>query len=175
MKKILLFLLLTVFSVILVAQTETIRKNLIYNGSVNFAGAVKIGGVTVTTSGAELNFVDGVTSAIQTQLDAKVKLLPDSVQHTTNFTLAASDVGKDIYCTENGPQVITIPLNFSDMTIGSTLNFYAVGTGPIIFRGAAGVHLFSELDSLASSAAGQVFGLKKRGANNYWPYGPLTD
>lgn len=31
-----------------------------------------VGGVAITASGAELNFVDGVTSAIQTQLNAKV-------------------------------------------------------------------------------------------------------
>lgn len=34
-------------------------------------GQWKIGGTAVTASAAELNFVDGVTSAIQTQLDAK--------------------------------------------------------------------------------------------------------
>lgn len=34
----------------------------------------KIGGVTILPSAAELNFVDGVTSAIQTQLDAKAAL-----------------------------------------------------------------------------------------------------
>ena len=34
--------------------------------------ALKIGGATVTTSVTELNYVDGVTSAIQTQIDAVV-------------------------------------------------------------------------------------------------------
>lgn len=34
-------------------------------------GLWKVGGVAVTASAAELNYVDGVTSAIQTQLDAK--------------------------------------------------------------------------------------------------------
>jgi hypothetical protein len=32
----------------------------------------EVGGVAITATGAELNFVDGVTSAIQTQLDVKV-------------------------------------------------------------------------------------------------------
>ena len=35
------------------------------------AGSWKVGGTAVTPTAAELNFVDGVTSAIQTQLDAK--------------------------------------------------------------------------------------------------------
>lgn len=33
--------------------------------------AFKVGGTTITATGAELNFVDGVTSNIQTQLDSK--------------------------------------------------------------------------------------------------------
>src|SRR6056297_3459508 len=33
--------------------------------------ALKIGGTTVTATAAELNYVDGVTSAIQTQIDGK--------------------------------------------------------------------------------------------------------
>jgi len=35
------------------------------------AGSWQVGGVAITATGAELNYVDGVTSAIQTQLDAK--------------------------------------------------------------------------------------------------------
>jgi hypothetical protein len=34
--------------------------------------ALKIGGTTVTATPAELNYVDGVTSAIQTQIDTKL-------------------------------------------------------------------------------------------------------
>lgn len=44
--------------------TTAIRPNLT-------EGQWKVGGTTVTASGAELNFVDGVTSAIQVQLDGK--------------------------------------------------------------------------------------------------------
>lgn len=36
-------------------------------------GSWKVGGTAVTATAAELNYVDGVTSAIQTQLDAKVE------------------------------------------------------------------------------------------------------
>ena len=35
----------------------------------------EVGGVAITTSGAELNYVDGVTSNIQTQINA----IPDAV------------------------------------------------------------------------------------------------
>ncbi len=39
--------------------------------TINASTALQIGGVAVTATATELNYVDGVTSAIQTQLDAK--------------------------------------------------------------------------------------------------------
>jgi len=38
----------------------------------NLAGTVQLGGTTLTATGAELNYTDGVTSNIQTQLNAKL-------------------------------------------------------------------------------------------------------
>jgi hypothetical protein len=40
--------------------------------TINASTALQIGGTAITATAAELNYVDGVTSAIQTQLDAKV-------------------------------------------------------------------------------------------------------
>jgi hypothetical protein len=42
----------------------------------------QVGGTAITATGAEINYVDGVTSAIQTQLDAKVS----NVTHTGDVT-----------------------------------------------------------------------------------------
>ncbi len=59
-------------------QTSPISNNSVDLGNQSnafkdlyLAGSLKLSGTTVTTSGTELNYVDGVTSAIQTQLDAK--------------------------------------------------------------------------------------------------------
>ena len=51
------------------------EKAVIYgaSGQVN-ATTISIGGTEVTASGAELNYVDGVTSSIQTQMDDKAPL-----------------------------------------------------------------------------------------------------
>ena len=43
-------------------------------GDSTLTGAVSIGGVTLSATGTELNFCDGVTSSIQTQLDLKAPL-----------------------------------------------------------------------------------------------------
>ena len=49
-------------------------------------GEWKIGGTAVTPTAAELNFVDGVTSAIQTQIDTKA---PSSSPTLTSPTLVS--------------------------------------------------------------------------------------
>ena len=48
--------------------------------------ALKIAGVTVSATGAELNYVGGVTSAVQTQLDTKAPLASPTL---TTPTLAS--------------------------------------------------------------------------------------
>lgn len=84
-----------------------------------------LGGTTVTASGAELNFVDGVTSAIQTQLDAKA-FRPASKVTATNYTIGTTDpnelYGGVIYVT--AAATITIPAvaagaSFTVVTIGA--------------------------------------------------------
>lgn len=49
------------------------------------SNGLKLGGTLVTTSAAELNFVDGVTSAIQTQLDAKSPLASPTFTGTLTY------------------------------------------------------------------------------------------
>jgi hypothetical protein len=46
-------------------------KDLYVDGTA-YIDAINLGGTTITATGAELNYTDGVTSAIQTQLNAKV-------------------------------------------------------------------------------------------------------
>jgi hypothetical protein len=51
--------------------------------------ALKIGGSTVTATVTELNYVDGVTSAIQTQLDAKAPLASPALTGTPTAPTAS--------------------------------------------------------------------------------------
>lgn len=48
-------------------------------------GQWKVGGTAVTASAAELNYVDGVTSSIQTQLDAKAPLASPTFTGVASF------------------------------------------------------------------------------------------
>lgn len=58
------------------------------SGTVN-ATALSIGGTAITPTAAELNFVDGVTSAIQTQLNAKAPLASPALTGTPTAPTAA--------------------------------------------------------------------------------------
>ena len=77
--------------------TTTPTTALDVNGTANVT-TLSIGGTAITASAAELNFVDGVTSAIQTQLNAKgpVGGGSDSLFYengqtmTTNYTIPAT-------------------------------------------------------------------------------------
>lgn len=82
-----------------------------------------LGGTTITATGTELNYVDGVTSAIQTQLNAKVETLSDLSITATATELnyldgASGSIQPQIDAITLTPQVITTN------TSASAGNFY---------------------------------------------------
>ena len=54
-----------------VAITIDSSENVTFSNDITVTGALTLGSTAITATGTELNYVDGVTSAIQTQLDAK--------------------------------------------------------------------------------------------------------
>ena len=103
----------------------TMNKPLDVTGTAN-ATALSIGGTAITATAAELNYVDGVTSAIQTQLDAKaplasptfsgtvsdgdgkIRAIPQSgSDKTSSYSLTTSDIGNFIGIGSGGS--ITVP------------------------------------------------------------------
>ena len=95
-----------------------------------------------TVSATELGYVDGVTSAIQTQLDSKASAtsildgttttavrgpgymgIPQSAAATTgSYTIVAADAGEHIYTTAS--RTITIPANSSvAFPVGTAISF----------------------------------------------------
>ena len=69
--------------------------NLTVNGDLSATGlsgsSLTLGGVAVTSTAAELNYVDGVTSNVQTQLNAKAPL--DNPTFTTDVTVPQLSLG----------------------------------------------------------------------------------
>lgn len=58
----------------------------------NLAGTVQLGGTTLTATGTELNYTDGVTSNIQTQLNAKAST--STATTSANGLMSSSDKTK---------------------------------------------------------------------------------
>jgi hypothetical protein len=85
----------------------------------------------LTASATELNYTAGVTSAIQTQLDAKAPLTPAVNAKTANYTLVAGDNGEFITCA--GTFTLTIPS--ATFAAGDRVDFVNIGTGVITFAG----------------------------------------
>lgn len=77
-------------------------------------------GITVTATPTELNYVDGVTSAIQTQLDAKAAT-------SSLATVATSGAYSDLSGSPSIPAALT-DLGISDGTTGQVLSTNGSGT-----------------------------------------------
>jgi len=87
------------------------------------AGSWKISGTAITATAAQVNFLTGVTSAIQTQLDAKVGAGADStITSLTGLTtpLSAAQGGTGLNAIGSAAQVLTVN------SAGNALEFAAV-------------------------------------------------
>lgn len=87
-------------------------------------GSWQIGGTAVTASAAELNYVDGVTSNIQTQLDAKAPLA--SPTFTGTVTIPTADFG-DWTITESGGSLYFATGGTNKMKLDASGNLDVVG------------------------------------------------
>ena len=117
---------------------NTVRGNVTSSG-INVTG-LSIAGTAVTATAAELNYVDGVTSAIQTQLDAKAP----TASPTFTGTVSASDLQVDtnVLYVDSTNNRVGINNNATDIT-GTSLDQLIVGSGAgnqgiVIDSGASG-------------------------------------
>ena len=101
------------------------------SGATLYAGGLNLGGTAVTTDAAELNYVDGVTSAIQTQLDAKQATLTAGSGITiSSGTISASSSGGASELNDLSDVKIENSSYFIGSTPSSTSNAaYSVGIG----------------------------------------------
>lgn len=129
-------------------------------------GSWQVGGVAITATGAEINYVDGVTSAIQTQLDAKLgSTISVSVTFEDSAVLrlgTSNDLvlyhdGSNSYITEQGTGSLFVKSN---------------GDG-IVFRDAADANYISMLQAtgetklfhIAASTASQKLATSSTGVS----------
>lgn len=104
----------------------------------------------LTASAAEINYTDGVTSAIQTQLNARALLTQPIEAKTGAYTLTAAEKGELVTC--SGTFTLTVPGNV--FVAGDRVDVINIGSGTITLAGSA----------LTLNAADAKFGLTKQWA-----------
>ena len=120
-----------------------IANDTIVNADINSAAAIdwtKLA-ISSTVSATELGYVDGVTSAIQTQIDAKTPELYTLVTDaTTSRTLSLSDKFASLKFTSGSATTVTVPANSAvAFPVGSYIEMYQYGAGQITVTQSAGV------------------------------------
>lgn len=118
----------------------TASRALLSDGS----GKVAVSAVTST----ELGYLDGVTSAIQTQLNARETIAKQVDNKTANYTIVAADENHIIRST-NAAITITIA---NVLQIGERIDFLQDGTGQITFAAGSGVTIRSKDSKLKTAA-----------------------
>lgn len=94
-------------------------------------------GVTLT----EVGYLDGVTSAIQTQIDTKAATtLSVNAQTGTSYTLVLSDAGRKVTMSNASANTLTIPTNASvAFPTGTIIGVSMIGAGTTTVDGDTGV------------------------------------
>ena len=103
---------------------ETIAGVKTFNGTVTLPSTTSIGTVT----GTEIGYVDGVTSAIQTQLDTKQRMVLMTAQDCTSGTV------KDFVGIPSWAKRITVMFN-GVSTSGTSLYLVQIGSGVVTVSG----------------------------------------
>ena len=121
----------------------------------------------VTATVTELNYVDGVTSAIQTQIDSKVPLAQTVETVGASRALTSADLGKLIL------NSAAITITVEGLTTGQQVDFLQAHSGQITFAAGSGVTLSSKESKLKTAAQGSPASIKCVATNVYWLVGDL--
>lgn len=96
------------------------------------SGKVAVSAVTAT----ELGYVSGVTSAIQTQLNARAPFTQPVVSQSANYTAVAGDANDLIYMTNASAATVTVPDLYS---VGDRLDIIRDAAGTVVIAAGTGV------------------------------------
>jgi hypothetical protein len=120
----------------------TVSRALVSDGS----GKVAVSDVTST----ELGYLDGVTSAVQTQVDAKTdKLISLNTQTGTTYTLVLGDADKLVEMNNAAANTLTVPPNSSvAFSTGTQIIMVQKGAGTTTIAAGSGVTLLSKDSAL---------------------------
>jgi hypothetical protein len=87
-------------------------------------------------SDTEIGYLDGVTSAIQTQLNAKAPFTQPVEAKSANYTITAADANDLLYFTNAAAATATVPDLFS---VGDRVDIIRDGAGTVVIAAGTGV------------------------------------
>ena len=156
------------------AATTITSSNLTASRALVSDGSGKV--AVATTTSTEIGYLNGVTSAIQTQIDAKAdKATTFNIQTGTSYTLVLSDASKIIEMQSGSANTVTVPLNSSvAFPIGTEIQVLQYGAGQTTIAAAGGVSLRSKSSQLKIGNLYTGVTLVKRGTNEWYVIGNVS-
>ena len=145
----------------------TASRALVSDGS----GKVAVSDVTAT----ELGYLDGVTSAVQTQVDAKTAKLITTNRQTASYTLVLSDADKLVEMNVGSANNLTIPLNSSvAFATGTQILLAQYGAGQTTIVPTSGVTVRSNGAKLKLNVQYSGATLIKIAENEWYCFGDIV-
>jgi hypothetical protein len=145
----------------------TASRALVSDGS----GKVAVSDVTST----ELGYLDGVTSAVQTQVDAKTAKLITTNRQTASYTLVLADADKLVEMNVGSANNLTIPLNSSvAFATGTQILLAQYGAGQTTIVPTSGVTVRSNGAKLKLNVQYSGATLIKIAENEWYLFGDIV-
>ena len=145
----------------------TASRALVSDGS----GKVAVSDVTST----ELGYLDGVTSAVQTQVDAKTAKLITTNRQTASYTLVLADADKLVEMNVATANDLTIPLNSSvAFPTGTQILLAQYGAGQTTIVATSGVTVRSNGGKLKLNVQYSGATLIKIGTDEWYLFGDIV-
>ena len=137
--------------------TVTIPTAAVTTGNITTANVTTftLGGTTITATGAELNYMDGVTSNVQTQLDAKAPLASPTFTGTVDVSGATLTLADDQISGDKVEGGTIAATTITDLTT-TTVN---IGDWDIKLDGSDLVFNYSGTDVFKITTAGATIAL----------------
>ena len=145
----------------------TVSRALVSNASGKVAVA--------TTTSTEIGYVNGVTSAIQTQIDTKSAKLITTNRQTASYTLVIGDSDKLVEMNVATANNLTIPLNSSvAFATGTQILLAQYGAGQTTVVATSGVTIRSSGAKLKLNAQYSGATLIKIGSDDWYLFGDIS-
>ena len=163
------------------AQTPANKDGLFYNTTTSLWESRQVAAtdINANVSNTEFGYLDGVTSAIQTQIDTKEASLVSFNRQTASYTLVLADANKVVEMNlTSTANTLTVPLSTGggavNYPIGTKINIVQYGTGQTTITPTGGVTLRSSGGFLKLAAQYSFCTLLKVAADEWYVFGQLA-